>query len=93
MALSAVLRTVTVWSDPETPYLGVSRGSEMGAAAVSGPPVVDEAPLIAVRAVGDVFALEQVVREAQRGCAGFVEYAEMVVIEADVGGGQVLAQL
>ena len=31
--------------------------SEVGAAAVSCPPVVDEAPLVAVRAVGDVFAL------------------------------------
>jgi len=38
--------------------LGVSRGSEVGAAAVSRPPVVvDEAPLVAVCAVGDVFAL------------------------------------
>jgi len=36
--------------------LGVSGGSETGAAAVSGPAVVDEAPLVAVRADGDVFA-------------------------------------
>ena len=37
-------------------WVGVSGGSEVGAAAVSRPPVVDEAPLVAVRADGDVFA-------------------------------------
>jgi len=36
--------------------LGAS-GSVVGAAAVLRPSVVDEAPLVAVRAVGDVFAL------------------------------------
>ena len=48
-------------------WLGVSRGSEVGAAAVSRSPVVDEAPLVAVRADGDVFASQQIVREPSEG--------------------------
>src|SRR5581483_438996 len=69
------------------------RRSEAGAAAVPRPAVVDEAPLVAVGADGDVLASQQVVRKTQRGFAGFAEYAELVVVEVQAGGGQVLLQL